>query len=199
MALFAQILAGTDWGELDVLLLDLPPGTERTVQFVETITSIPPLTTCSKTRRFGLVMVTIPSAIARGVVARTLSALAELDRPDREPAVLGYVENMAGYYCHDCGAVRPLFPEADPEEAPLDAPCLGRIPFDPELATLCDRGWPEDDLPKGAGERGAADSTRGLAGALHAVDAVARRLLAETTESPSSQPNSQPTHQEAPR
>ncbi|HUP42556.1 MAG TPA: P-loop NTPase, partial [Thermoanaerobaculia bacterium] len=53
---------------------------------------------------------------------------------------LGYVENMAGYLCRDCGEVRPLFPE--PTVA-LDAPCLGRIPFDPALAELCDRGWPE--------------------------------------------------------
>ena len=203
MALFAQILAGTDWGELDVLLLDLPPGTERTVQFAQSLGGL---------GRLELVMVTIPSAIARGVVARTLSALSELNSGDGGPRVLGYVENMAGYYCHDCGAVRPLFPEADPEEAPLDAPCLGRIPFDPELAALCDRGWPEDGLPSvraglevGAEGRTESSATR-LAGALRAVDAVARRLLAEetgadcpgdpaTTESP----DSQPTHQEAPR
>jgi len=208
MALFAQILASTDWGELDVLLLDLPPGTERTVQFAQTLAGV---------GRLGLVMVTIPSAVARGVVARTLSALAELDQTEAGPRVLGYVENMAGYYCHACGAVRPLFPEASPGEAvPLDAPCLGRIPFDPELAALCDRGWPEDaigsapDRADGATADAGDGPATGLAGALRAVDAIARRLLADdaasdrpgdpaTTESPNSQPDSQPTPQEAPR
>ena len=182
MALFAQILAGTDWGELDVLLLDLPPGTERTVQFTEMLAGL---------GRLGLVMVTIPSAVSRGVVARTLSALAELTGPeggDNGPRVLGYVENMAGYYCHDCGAVRPLFPEAGPEETPLGAPCLGRIPFDPELAALCDRGWPEDALAASAG-----------AETLRAVDAIARRLLVEETAPTTAPSSSQPVPQEAPR
>jgi hypothetical protein len=67
-------------------------------------------------------------------VARSVTAL------DGKPtALLGYVENMAGYFCRDCGEVRPLFPEPT---TPLDAPCLGRLPFDPALAELCDRGWP---------------------------------------------------------
>ena len=85
--------------------------------------------------RLAFVMVTVPSDVSRGVVARALAALAETPA-----ALLGYVENMAGYLCRDCGEVRPLFPE--PTVA-LDAPCLGRIPFDPALAELCDRGWPE--------------------------------------------------------
>jgi hypothetical protein len=69
------------------------------------------------------------------VVARSLAALA--GTPAR---LLGYVENMAGYFCRECGGIRPLFPE--PTVA-LDAFCLGRLPFDPALAELCDRGWPE--------------------------------------------------------
>ncbi len=195
MALFAQILAGTDWGELDVLLLDLPPGTERTVQFAQTLGGI------GRADRIGLVMVTIPSAVARGVVARTLSALGEIeppdrhDRPERGPAVLGYVENMAGYFCHDCGAVRPLFPKATPgETVPLAAPCLGRIPFDPDLAALCDRGWPEEGLPDSAGDSASDSAGRGLSGALDAVDTIARRLLAAHTET-----DPRPVPEEAPR
>ncbi|HUP43653.1 MAG TPA: P-loop NTPase [Thermoanaerobaculia bacterium] len=80
-------------------------------------------------------MVTVPSDVSRSVVARSLAALRETPAP-----LLGYVENMAGYSCRGCGEVRPLFPE--PTVA-LDAPCLGRLPFDPALAELCDRGWPE--------------------------------------------------------
>lgn len=135
-ATFAQVLAGTDWGTLDVLLLDLPPGTERTVQFAETLAGIVPGATAS---RLGFLLVTAPSAVARGVVARSITALAALDVP-----VLGAVENMAGYLCPDCGEIQPLFPEPD---VPLDAPCLGRLPFDPELARLCDAGWPPGPLP----------------------------------------------------
>ena len=86
------------------------------------------------------VVVTVPSDVSRGVVARSLTALHEVGGAESGGApVLGYVENMAGYFCGECGEVRPLFPEPTVE---LDAPCLGRVPFDPGLAELCDRGWP---------------------------------------------------------
>jgi hypothetical protein len=52
--------------------------------------------------------------------------------------VLGYVENMSGYYCRDCNTVKPLFESSG--SSPLDIPCLGTVPFDPELARQCDRG-----------------------------------------------------------
>ena len=68
------------------------------------------------------------------MVARSLDALRPL--PNR---VLGYVENMSGYACAGCGTVRPLFPE-EPDATVLDIPCLGRVPFDPALAQLSDRG-----------------------------------------------------------
>lgn len=109
----AELLAAIDWGRLDVLLVDLPPGPERTAQFVE---FLGPKTT--------VVLVSIPTALAHGVVARSLDALRPL--PNR---VLGYVENMTG-----------LFAEEAPDLPALALPCLGRIPFDQELARLCDRG-----------------------------------------------------------
>ena len=52
--------------------------------------------------------------------------------------MLGYIENMAGYHCPDCGEVKPLFPAA--ETIDLGIPRLGRVPFDPNLAARCDRG-----------------------------------------------------------
>jgi ATP-binding protein involved in chromosome partitioning len=118
----AELLAAVHWGALDVLLVDLPPGPERTAQFADFLGP-----------RADVVLVSIPSALARGVVARSLDALRPL--PNR---VLGYVENMSGYACAGCGEVRPLFPE----EAPADLPiaCLGRVPFDPELARSSDLG-----------------------------------------------------------
>jgi hypothetical protein len=57
--------------------------------------------------------------------------------------VLGYVENMSGYYCADCEQVRPLFPISDAVD--LGLPCLGQVPFDPALAASCDRGAPIAD------------------------------------------------------
>ncbi len=120
--LLREILASMDWGKLDYLLVDLPPGVERIPQYAELL---------GPSALF--VLVGIPSDVARGVVARSIDAL------DRTPnRVLGYVENMNGYYCPDCERVKPLFPAES--RVKLDLPRLGSLPFDPELAALCDRG-----------------------------------------------------------
>ncbi len=124
-----ELLACMDWGKLDYLLVDLPPGVERIVQYSELL---------GPAALF--VLVTIPSDMARGVVARSLDALEHT--PNH---ILGYVENMDGYYCSDCGQVKPLFP-AQPQ-VKLDLPCLGSVPFDPELAALCDRGGSPCEVP----------------------------------------------------
>jgi Mrp family chromosome partitioning ATPase len=79
------------------------------------------------------VLVTVPAELSREVVRRSAAALAKT--PNR---VLGYVENMSGYYCSDCGRVRPLFPAA--EGAELGVPRIAAVPFDPELARLSDAG-----------------------------------------------------------
>jgi ATP-binding protein involved in chromosome partitioning len=126
-ALLGEILGSVEWGTLDVLLFDLPPGAERTVQYAD---YLGPQTS--------FVLVTIPSEVSRGVVARSVAALSK--GPNR---VLGYVENMSGYYCRDCGDIKPLFDS--PRDSGLDIPCLGTIPFDPELARHCDRGAPLAD------------------------------------------------------
>jgi hypothetical protein len=60
--------------------------------------------------------------------------------------LLGYVENMSGYFCRDCNAVKPLF--ISPDASDLGIPCLGSVPFDPELARHCDRGIPCAELPE---------------------------------------------------
>ena len=81
------------------------------------------------------------------MVARSLDALA-----GGTGRVVGYVENMAGYWCGDCAAVRPLFPAAEP----LPLPLLASIPFDPALATACDRGDASVDSPAVAALRDGA-------------------------------------------
>ncbi len=150
-AMLGQMLSSVAWGNLDALLFDLPPGAERTVQYAEFLGD-----------GVAFVLVTIPSDLSRSVVARSVTALRETGSE-----VLGYVENMAGYWCKECGEVKPLFPESQNE---LDVPCLGKVPFDPDLAALCDTGWPQSasrDVP-----------------AIRAVDDVARSLI-EMWETPS--------------
>jgi ATP-binding protein involved in chromosome partitioning len=131
LAKLAELLAAVHWGPLDVLLVDLPPGPERTAQFADFLGP-----------QAAVVLVSIPSALARGVVARSVSALGAL--PNR---LLGYVENMSGYACAGCGTVRPLFPESK-EAAELSLPCLGRVPFDPQLAALSDDGRAITEVPE---------------------------------------------------
>ena len=139
-SLLGEILGSFEWGALDMLMFDLPPGAERTVQYADFLGP-----------RASFVLVTIPSEVSRGVVARSVAALAKGSH-----RVLGYVENMSGYYCHDCHAVKPLFPSTRPQGGlaqgrpaypDLVVPCLGTVPFDPELARHCDRGMPLEDLP----------------------------------------------------
>jgi ATP-binding protein involved in chromosome partitioning len=117
-----ELLASVEWDELDLLLFDLPPGAERTAQYAEALGA-----------ETAFVLVTVPSALSQGVVGRSLAAL---EIAGVQP--LGWVENMSGYYCPQCREVQPLFPEGSGAALPLR--CLGRVPFDPELAALCDRG-----------------------------------------------------------
>ncbi len=124
-----ELLACMNWGKLDYLLVDLPPGPERIVQYAELL---------GPGALF--VLVTVPSDLATGVVARALDALEKT--PNR---ILGYVENMDGYYCSDCGQTKPLFPSQ--LHLKLDLPCLGSVPFDPHLAALCDRGGSPCEAP----------------------------------------------------
>ena len=140
----ADFLGHTEWGELDFLLVDLPPGAERGFQFAEFL---------------GLdtlhVLVTIPSEISQGVVSRGIDALTKA-----EAKILGYVENMSGYYCKDCKEVKPLFAHA---KVNLPIPCLGQIPFDPALAEACDAGRTITEFP---------DSPAALA-----IEAVANKII----------------------
>ena len=100
-ALLGEILGSFEWGALNLLMFDLPPGAERTVQYADFLGP-----------RTSFLLVTIPSEVARGVVARSVAALSK--GPNR---LLGYVENMSGYYCRDCNAIKPLFGSPEPFDA----------------------------------------------------------------------------------
>ena len=180
-ALLGEILASFEWGALDLLLFDLPPGAERTVQYADYLGP-----------RTSFVLVTIPSEVARGVVARSVAALAK--GPNR---ILGYVENMSGYYCRECNSIKPLFSSPEPpahglgrsgdvaEPSNLQIPCLGTVPFDPELAGHCDRGMP---LAPGG------DTLVG-----RSLDGIAQRLLDSLDSTPASAHAAREPGRELPR
>src|SRR5947207_2454809 len=112
-----EFLADTDWGVLDLLLIDLPPGTDRLV----TVTSLVPVLT-------GSVVVTITSDVSQLVVRKSLTVAAQGRAP-----VLGLVENMAGLFAG---------PDVEALARESGTPFLGRVPFDAELAQAADRGEP---------------------------------------------------------
>ena len=149
-------------------MFDLPPGAERTVQYAD---FLGPFDGAHGRPRTSFLLVTIPSEVARGVVARSVAALSK--GPNR---LLGYVENMSGYYCRDCNAIKPLFVSPEPFDAAqgrssdLGIACLGTVPFDPELARYCDLGIPlnePNETPVG-----------------RALDQIAQRLLDSLDKEP---------------
>ena len=112
-----EFLSDVVWGTLDLLLVDLPPGADGGVDLKQ---MVPNLT--------GALVVTIPSEESRRSVARTMCSASEAGIP-----LLGIVENMSGYRCDECGAVRALFDGtagADLSEK-FGVPLLARVPFTP--------------------------------------------------------------------
>ncbi len=83
-----------------------------------------------------MVAVTLPSRLSQFVVRKSLALASRLEIP-----VVGYVENMAGYVCPDCGGVGPLF-DSDPVDFSGVA-CLARLPFDTVFGRETDLGRPE--------------------------------------------------------
>jgi ATP-binding protein involved in chromosome partitioning len=121
-------LASANWGELDYLVLDLPPGTGD-IQL--TVTQSFPVS--------GAVIVTTPQTIALLDAARGLAMFRQARIP-----ILGLVENMAGYICSGCGKRHAIFGEdggrrlAEKEKVPL----LASIPLDRAIMEASDRGHP---------------------------------------------------------
>jgi len=112
-----EFLADTAWGALDVLFIDLPPGTDRLATVVGLLPALA-----------GTVVVTIPSDVSRLVVRKSITVAQGLKAP-----VLGVIDNMAGMFPGPGG-------EALAREAGV--PFLGSVPFDPALAEAADRGEP---------------------------------------------------------
>jgi Mrp family chromosome partitioning ATPase len=118
------------WSELDFLLVDLPPGT-----------SDAPLTVLQSLSIDGVVLVTMPQALATMVVRKAANLVHQLKKP-----VLGIVENMSYFVAPDSGKRYEIFgPSYAQRVAELArAPVLARIPIDPLKAKLADDGRIEE-------------------------------------------------------
>ena len=129
MGALRQFLADVRWGELDFLIIDLPPGTGD-----EPLTIMQLLPEAD-----GSVVVTTPQDVALQNSRKSICFSRKLNIP-----VLGIIENMSGLTCPHCGKEIDLFKVGGGEKAAveLDVPFLGRIPLDPKVVTSGDEGMP---------------------------------------------------------
>jgi ATP-binding protein involved in chromosome partitioning len=144
-----QLVEG-DWGDAEILLVDLPPGTGD-VQ----------LSLIQKARPAGAVIVSTPQDLSLIDARRAIDLFGKTSVP-----VLGIIENMAGYQCPHCGETSDPFGQGGAEASAtrLGVPFLGRLPLSLSLREASDAGE-----PPAAGEGPAADMFR----------AIAEQLLAE--------------------
>jgi ATP-binding protein involved in chromosome partitioning len=146
--LVRRLISDSDWGDVDYLVIDLPPGTADIQQFVFALTG----------RRMAVLVVATPQAIAHQDARRLIghlrprrvpgSRVSESRVPESRvsgngaPEVAG-VENMSGQVCPDCGATTPLFPAAPEEDSIWSLiPRLASIPFSHQAAVDADQGRP---------------------------------------------------------
>jgi len=126
--LLQQFVEDVDWGNLDYLVVDLPPGTGDAQL---SLTQLVPLS--------GAVMVTTPQEVAVNDVVKGCAMFDKVDVP-----ILGVVENMSGYVCPHCGHKDPIFPPGGGRRLAeeVGAPVLGQIPIDGIVARGGDAGVP---------------------------------------------------------
>lgn len=126
--ILTQLWEDVEWGALDYMVVDLPPGTGDTQ-----------LTLLQSVPLAGAVIVTTPQAVAIDDARKGLQMFGEHDTP-----VLGIVENMSAFNCPDCGSTHQIFGEgggkAFAEE--VDMPFLGELPLDPDVRKRGDTGDP---------------------------------------------------------
>jgi len=147
-----QFLEQVDWGPLDVLVVDMPPGTgDAQLSLVQTIDVD------------GAVMVTTPQEVATGDVRRGVKMFERVNT-----RVLGVVENMSGFACPHCGETVDVFGSGGGERLAeeMALPFLGRVPLDPAVARAGDQGAPTvvsaPDSPAGTALRSVVEQVEGL-------------------------------------
>jgi len=123
-----QFLTRVEWGELDYLMLDLPPGTGDAQ-----------LTLTQTAAISGAVIVTTPQEVSLIDARKGLQMFEKVNVP-----VLGLIENMSYFSCPDCGKVTQIFKRGGAEKMSqeLGVPLLGEIPIDPEIVETGDEGKP---------------------------------------------------------
>ena len=128
MGALQQLLTQVAWGALDVLIVDMPPGTGD-IQ----------LTLCQRTQLTGAIVVSTPQDVALLDARKALTAFRTLKTP-----VLGLVENMSSYICPNCSHEAHLFGEGgvQREAERLDLPFLGALPLSLEVRVAGDAGTP---------------------------------------------------------
>jgi ATP-binding protein involved in chromosome partitioning len=123
-----QFVGDVNWGELDFLVIDLPPGTGDVA-----------LTLCQNVPMAGAVIVTTPQDVALIDARKSLHMFTKLEVP-----VLGIVENMSAFQCPDCGHIEHVFGSGGGQRTAeeLGVPLLGSIPLDPAIVAGGDTGKP---------------------------------------------------------
>ena len=128
MGAIQQMLKDVDWGELDVLIVDMPPGTGDAQ-----------LTLSQQTPLAGAVIVSTPQDIALLDARKGLNMFRKVDVP-----VLGIIENMSYFCCPECGHRAEIFSHggARKEAERLGVPCLGEMPLHLDIRETADGGRP---------------------------------------------------------
>ncbi len=127
MGVIKQFLTDVEWGDLDYLIVDAPPGTGDE-----------PLSLCQLIDPLdGAVIVTTPQRVAAVDVRKSISFCRQVHVP-----VLGVIENMSGFVCPKCGEVTHILPAGGGKKiaADMKVPFLGAIPMDPGIAKSGDEG-----------------------------------------------------------
>ncbi|MEL7461131.1 MAG: Mrp/NBP35 family ATP-binding protein [Pseudomonadota bacterium] len=128
MGALQQMLTQVEWGALDVLLVDLPPGTGDVA-----------LTLCQKSEVTGAIVVSTPQDVALLDARKAIDMFQTLNTP-----ILGLIENMSGYICPKCGHEEHIFGEGGvrAEADRLGVPLLGQIPLHLDVRLAGDAGTP---------------------------------------------------------
>jgi ATP-binding protein involved in chromosome partitioning len=129
MRVINEFFSNVVWGNLDYLIIDLPPGTgDESLTIMQVLSDLD-----------GVVIVTTPQAVALFDARKA----AQMCKQMRVP-ILGIIENMSGFPCPKCGTVTNLFGKGGGRNAAkdLDLFFLGELPFDPRVMALSDEGKP---------------------------------------------------------
>jgi Mrp family chromosome partitioning ATPase len=129
MGIIKEFFIHVDWGELDYLIIDLPPGTSD-----EPLSIAQYVKDCN-----GVLIVTTPQEVSLLDISKAVTFTRLLKLP-----ILGLVENMSGFTCPHCGKTVDIFKKGSAEKAAKDMgiPYLGAIPIDPAITTTGDSGQP---------------------------------------------------------